>query len=118
MWRRQTRSGGSVNGAVLAAASFRPASALLVGATSNHINANVNDTRGGNVNNGINDVDSHRGREVLETRNVEVWSTVRQYGNEQPKRRRGDLPSRGAASSRYDRMDGIVPLLPSSYVFI
>lgn len=104
VWRRQTRSGGSVNGAVLAAASFRPASALFVGATinSNHVNANVdvNDTSGGNVNSGINNAAAHRGREVLETRNVEVWSTVRQYGNEQPKRRRGDLPSRGAASSR------------------
>lgn len=105
MWRRQTRSGGSANDAILAAASFRPTSALSVGATNKvnnnvNVNVNMNYNRADNVNNDVNNVAGHRGREVSETRSDEVWSTVRHYGNEQPKRRRGDLPSRVAASSR------------------
>lgn len=95
MWRRQTRSGGSANGATLAVASFRPTSALSVGAANNNVDVSAD-----NINNGINDVAGHRGREVPDSRSDEVWSTVRHYGNEQPKRRRGDLPSWGAASSR------------------
>ena len=97
VWRRQTRSGGSANSTALAAASFRPTSAHLVGAP----NHNTNDISVDNlVNSSINDAAGHRAREVLEMRNVEVRSTIRHYGNEQPKRRRGDLPSRGIASSR------------------